>query len=279
VSPAKIAQQTSAIKAFSNLYLHKIMEYTRADLLHRIEPYNPRPVQTDAAPAKPKEFTSTEVDALMSCHDTSTALDKRDRALAALVLATGLRITAAAQLPYAHYDPVAGVVNTVDKRRRRLAHLTEASKRAMRDWLRVRPQTGLPVAVRPGERPAAQQARSAIAVAADRAQIRSHQRTAYCPADHHQASASGGRRPNWSAADDGLGKPGDGLALCRRGCAGGRSRKTGEVRADLADKKSDAFRNPVARLPKIRCVWRQRRRGSEAVELRRLNSTETVDSS
>lgn len=125
MSVAKIAQHTAAIKAFSNLYLYKIMEYTRADPLHRVEPYNPRPKQ-GAGPTKskePKEFSAAEVEALMTCHDTDTLLGKRDRAMVALVLATGLRISAASELPYADYEPVTGVIDTVDKRRRRLAHI------------------------------------------------------------------------------------------------------------------------------------------------------------
>jgi site-specific recombinase XerD len=73
-----------------------------------------------------------------------TFLGVRDRAIAALVLATGLRVTAAAELPLAHYDPVTGVVDTVDKRRRRLAHVNATGKRAIRDWLRIRPETESP---------------------------------------------------------------------------------------------------------------------------------------
>ena len=146
MSAAKIAQHTAALKAFSNLYLCKIMEYTRADLLHRVEPYNPKPKQ-GAGPTRTKEakeFSAAEVEALMTCHDTGTLLGKRDHALVALVLATGLRISAASELPYADYEPVTGVVDTVDKRRRRLAHLNGTGKRAMREWLRVRPETGCP---------------------------------------------------------------------------------------------------------------------------------------
>jgi integrase/recombinase XerD len=122
------------------------MEYTRADLLHRVEPYNPKPKQ-GAQPTKAKEakeFSAAEVEALMTCHDTSTLLGKRDRAMVALVLATGLRISAASELPYADYEPVTGVVDTVDKRRRRLAHVNGTGKRALREWLRVRPETSSP---------------------------------------------------------------------------------------------------------------------------------------
>jgi len=72
---------------------------------------------------------------------TPPRLAVRDRAIAALVLATGLRVTAAAELPLAHYDPVAGVIDTVDKRRRRLAHVNATGKRAIREWLRARPET------------------------------------------------------------------------------------------------------------------------------------------
>jgi hypothetical protein len=49
-------------------------------------------------------------------------LDRAEyNALVALVLATGLRISAGAELPYADHEPVPGVVDSVDKRRRRLA--------------------------------------------------------------------------------------------------------------------------------------------------------------
>ena len=108
-SAAKIAQHTGALKAFSNLYVYKVMEYTRSDLLQRVEPYRPKPEQhRDSSRKKEvKEFSAAEVDALMPCHDTTTLLAVRDRAIAALVLATGLRVTAAAELPLAHYDPVA----------------------------------------------------------------------------------------------------------------------------------------------------------------------------
>lgn len=91
-----------------------------------------------------KEFSVAEVDALMSCHDDRTFLGIRDRAIAALVLATGSRVTAAAELPLAHYDPVAGVIDTVDKRRSRLAHVNATAKRTIREWMRVRPQTDSP---------------------------------------------------------------------------------------------------------------------------------------
>jgi site-specific recombinase XerD len=145
MSIAKIGQHTAALKAFSNLYLFKIMEYTRADLLLRVEPYNPRPQQSEAPrPKELKEFTPEEVDALMSCHDTRSMVGIRDRALVALVLGTGLRISAAAELPLAHYEPVTGVIDTIDKRRRRLAHLNTTGKQAMRNWLRVRPRTDCP---------------------------------------------------------------------------------------------------------------------------------------
>ncbi|MDQ3811856.1 MAG: hypothetical protein M3336_16360, partial [Chloroflexota bacterium] len=140
MSAAKIAQHTGTLKAFSNLYLYKVMEYTRSDLLQRVEPYRPKPDQhRDASRNREvKEFSAAEVDAIMSCHDTGTFLGVRDRAIAALVLATGLRVTAAAELPLAHYDPVAGVIDTVDKRRRRLAHVNATAKRAIREWLRMR---------------------------------------------------------------------------------------------------------------------------------------------
>ena len=145
-SAAKIAQHKGALKAFSNLYVYKVTEYTRSDLLHRVEPYRPKPEQhRDPSRKKEvKEFSAAEVDALMSCHDTSTFLGVRDRVIAALVLATGLRVTAAAELPLAHYEPVAGMIDTVDKRRRRLAHVNARGKRAIRDWLRVRPETESP---------------------------------------------------------------------------------------------------------------------------------------
>ena len=83
MSAANIAQHTAAIKAFSNLYLCKIMEYSRADLLHRVEPYNPRPMRgaVAAKTKEPQEFSAPEVDALMTCHDTGTLLGKRDHAL------------------------------------------------------------------------------------------------------------------------------------------------------------------------------------------------------
>jgi site-specific recombinase XerD len=143
MSAAKIAQHTGALKSFSRLYIHKVMEYTRSDLLQRVEAYRPRPEQhRDSSRKKEvKEFSAADVEALMSCHDTNTLLGVRDRAIAALVLATGLRVTAAAELPLAHYDPVAGVIDTVDKRRRRLAHVNATCKRAIRDWLRMRPET------------------------------------------------------------------------------------------------------------------------------------------
>jgi site-specific recombinase XerD len=146
MSAAKIAQHTGALKAFTNLYLYKVMEYTRSDLLQRVEPYRPKPDQhRDSSRKKEvKEFSAAEVEALMACHDTSTFLGIRDRAIAALVLATGLRVTAAAELPLAHYDPVAGVIDTVDKRRRRLAHVNATAKRAIREWLRMRPETDSP---------------------------------------------------------------------------------------------------------------------------------------
>ena len=142
MSAAKIAQHTGALKALSHLYIYKAMEYTRSDLLQRVEPYRPRPEQhRDSSRRKEvKEFSPAEIDALMSCHDTTTPLGTRDRAIAALVLATGLRLTAAAELPLAHYDPVSGVIDTVDKRRRRLAHANTTAKRAIREWLRVRPR-------------------------------------------------------------------------------------------------------------------------------------------
>ena len=146
MSAAKIAQHTGTLKAFSNLYLYKVMEYTRSDLLHRVEPYRAKPDQhRDSSRKKEvKEFSAAEVDAIMGCHDTSTFLGVRDRAIAALVLATGLRVTAAAELPLAHYDPTTGIIDTVDKRRRRLAHVNVTGKRAIRDWLRMRPETRSP---------------------------------------------------------------------------------------------------------------------------------------
>lgn len=146
MSAAKIAQHTGALKAFSHLYVYKVMEYTRSDPLQRVEPYRPKPEQhRDSSRKKEvKEFTPAEIDALMACHDTSTFLGVRDRAIAALVLVTGLRVTAAAELPLAHYDPVEGVIDTVDKRRRRLAHVNATGKRAIRDWLRMRPEAETP---------------------------------------------------------------------------------------------------------------------------------------
>jgi hypothetical protein len=45
MSAAKIAQHTGALKAFSNLYVYKVMEYTRSDLLQRVDPYRPKPDQ------------------------------------------------------------------------------------------------------------------------------------------------------------------------------------------------------------------------------------------
>jgi len=83
MSAAKIAQHTGALKAFSNLYVYKVMEYTRSDMLQRVEPYRPKPEQhRDSSRKKEvKEFSAAEVDALMSCHDTSALLGIRDRAL------------------------------------------------------------------------------------------------------------------------------------------------------------------------------------------------------
>jgi site-specific recombinase XerD len=44
----------------------------------------------------------------------------------------------------AHNEPVAGAIDTVDKRRRRLAHADAKGKRAIREWLRARPETSSP---------------------------------------------------------------------------------------------------------------------------------------
>ena|SRR5438105_4987616 len=223
MSAAKIAQHTGALKAFSNLYVYKVMEYRRSELLQRgVEPYRPKPEQhRDSSRKKEvKEFSAAEVDALMSCHDTSTFLGIRDRAIAALVLAaTGLRVTAAAELPYAHYDPVAGVIDTVDKRRRRLAHVNGTCKRAMRDWLRVRPETG-----------SAQLFVQADGIALSKDGVRSlcaaslASRASRKGRTSHGARSPSGRcgqaGPDQGATDDGLGQPGHGAALCRRGGAG-----------------------------------------------------------
>ncbi len=87
------------------------MEYTRSDLLQRVELYRPKPDQhRDSSRKKEvKEFSPSGIDPLMSCHDCNSFLGIRDRAIAALVLATGLRVTAAAELPLAHYEPSAGL--------------------------------------------------------------------------------------------------------------------------------------------------------------------------
>ncbi len=76
----KIAQHTGALKAFSNLYLYRVMEYIRSDLLSRVEPYRPKPEQHRDSSRKNevKEFSAAELDALMSCHDTATFLGIRD---------------------------------------------------------------------------------------------------------------------------------------------------------------------------------------------------------
>jgi site-specific recombinase XerD len=60
------------------------------------------------------------------------------------VLATGLRVPVAAELPLADDDPVRGVIDRVDKHPRRLAHVKATAKRAIREWLQVRSETDSP---------------------------------------------------------------------------------------------------------------------------------------
>jgi site-specific recombinase XerD len=238
---AKIAQHTGALKALSHLYVYKVMEYTRSDLLQRVEPYRPKPEQhRDSSRKKDvKEFSAAELDALMSCHDTSTILGVRDRAIAALVLATGLRVTAASELPLAHYDPVSGVIDTVDKRRRRLAHVNATAKRAIRDWLPVRPETK-------SQQLFVQEDGSALSKDGVRSLWRRIARKSGVKKGPHIARRTitmralrAGEDPTRVQLMMGWASPAMGPALRGRGCPGDSGRRAGRVCADLV-RDSDA---------------------------------------
>jgi len=123
MSAAKVAQHTGTLKPFSNLYVYKVMEYTRSDPLHRVDPYRSKP---DGMPR--------HLDSPGRARSRNCGTGAGNGLAGNPPPSSRLRTT----------TPVTGVVDTVDKRRRRLADVNATGKRAIRDWLRMRPETESP---------------------------------------------------------------------------------------------------------------------------------------
>jgi site-specific recombinase XerD len=137
MSAAKIASMTAHLKAFTHQYVHRYLDMTREDLLARV-------IVPAEDPPNKEGFTREEADGLLASHDLGTFLGRRDRALVAVILGSGLRFSAAVHLRVDELDRVTGDIRTIDKRRPRLARLSQAAVKIVREYLRVRPDTDCP---------------------------------------------------------------------------------------------------------------------------------------
>ena len=202
----------------------------------------------------PKESRSSRLRRSMpSCRATTpTRSSAKPRpALAALVLAR-VRITAAAELPLCPLRAGALAVIELSTSGAAAWRTQRTGKRAIRDWLRVRPETGSAqvLFVQADGTPLSKTGIRSLWRRIARKSGR-QDRAAHRSANDHQAGAPGGRRPAQGPVDDGLGQSGHGAARRRRGGAGEAAAEARRVLAHLAINDSTGSRNPLLRARKI----------------------------
>ena len=128
-----IASRLSAVKVFTNRYLHNYLELTNADLLRKV----PR----SAAPDKPVQgLGPEEVEQVLESLDGFRFEDIRNRAFVMLLLATGLRLREGTQLKLGEVDKLSGEITVHGKgNRMRTARLGQRSLKSLRDYVKLRP--------------------------------------------------------------------------------------------------------------------------------------------
>ncbi|MBI2433308.1 MAG: tyrosine recombinase [Candidatus Hydrogenedentes bacterium] len=107
------------------------------------------PAQQVRSPKLPRDLPEVlsipEVTALVEAPDLSTPLGQRDRALLETLYSSGIRAAELAGLRLPDVDLGAGVMRVLGKRRKeRLAQLGSYARKALADYLRVRPELGAP---------------------------------------------------------------------------------------------------------------------------------------
>lgn len=121
---------------FSNKYLYRELELTTVDLLRKVPRITP--------PDRPaRVLTEEEREQVLACFDQPTFEDIRNRALAGVYMATGLRFKEVLELTLAHLDKVHGDIVTRGKGgRERRARLSPWALKYVREYLRDRPRGG-----------------------------------------------------------------------------------------------------------------------------------------
>ena len=129
-----IASRLAALKVFSNKFIYRQLEATTVDLLARVERISP---PEKAMPA----LTEEEQDRLLDCYNRFTFEDVRNRAMVAVFLATGLRLSEVLIMSLADFDKVSGEISVMGKGGRwRKVRLSERPLKLLRSYLRIRPE-------------------------------------------------------------------------------------------------------------------------------------------
>jgi len=135
LSEHTIVNRLGALKAFTGKYLYRDTGITTVDLLHRVTKVQP--------PEKPKTgLTEAEREAVVSCFTDPTFVDTRDRAMIAVVMATGLRFREVLELPLSSFDHREGMLVVKGKGGKvRIARLGDRALGLIRPYLSLRPKT------------------------------------------------------------------------------------------------------------------------------------------
>lgn len=131
-----ISSRLSALKVFSKRYIFEHLELTTVDLLRKVPRITP---PERSMPA----LTVAEQEKLLEVFERGTYEDVRNRAMIAVYMATGLRLSELLNVDMASFDRVSGEMAVVGKgNRERLVRLSPRAMREVRTYLKRRPEGG-----------------------------------------------------------------------------------------------------------------------------------------
>ncbi len=108
LSEEGISSRLGALKVFTNKFVYKHLEATVSDLLGKVERIAP--------PEKPMPaLTAEEQERLLDCYNRYTFEDVRNKALIAVFLASGLRLSEVLSIQMSIYDKVSGEVRVTKR--------------------------------------------------------------------------------------------------------------------------------------------------------------------
>lgn len=129
-----IASRLSALKVFSKRFIYEHLELTTVNLLRKVPRITP--------PERPfPALSEGEQRRLLEAFDRGTYEDLRNRALVAVLFATGLRLGEALSITLENFDRVSGEIVVRGKgNRERLVRLSPGAMREVKACLKRRPE-------------------------------------------------------------------------------------------------------------------------------------------